>query len=206
MLVPIGTPSRLGHSSVASMNDARKSVKRAIIVRMRLSLLAMVVQVVVRPAAVTPAQAERITVDVFNRDDSAIVAVRVTVPEVLDVLGVDAPPGWTAARVAGTDSSAPAIEWSAGASDAGIRRGELRQLALLVLLKPDARQNTLVVPVVVRHAGGVVRAWRPGGDGPPPMIAIRGSVNVSPRGAFALAAGALGLAVLALGFAMRRRG
>ncbi|MGH7521218.1 MAG: hypothetical protein ACREMI_08050 [Gemmatimonadales bacterium] len=172
---------------------------------MRLSLLTMLVQVVVRPPAVTPAQAERLTVDVFNRDDSAIVAVRVTVPEVLDVLGIDAPPGWSATRVAGTDSSAPAIEWSVPNSATGIRRGELRQLAFLVLLKPDARQNTLVVPVVVRHAGGMVRAWRLGGDGPPPLIAIRGSVGVSPRGSFALAAGALGLAVLALGFALRRR-
>ena len=185
------------------MDDARNSVKRAIIDRMHLSSLLLLAQVVVQPSAVTPAQAQRITFDVFNRDDSAIVAVRVTVPEILDVLGVDAPPGWTAARVAATDSSAPAIEWSTTA--AGIPRGGLRQLAFLVLLKPDARQNTLVVPVVVRHAGGAVRAWRPGGDGPPPMIAISGSVGVSARGAFTMAAGALGLAVLALGFALRRR-
>lgn len=157
-------------------------------------------QVAVRPATVEPARLERFAVQVVNPVDTPVVAVRVEVPEALSIVGADAPPGWTARLVSATDSSAPAIEWSGGA----LQQREFREFAFLARLGAGARRNTLVLPVQLRRADGSVREWRPDGYGPAPTVEIRGTVGVTPGGAFALAAGSLGLAALGVALALRR--
>ncbi|MBI1966766.1 MAG: DUF1775 domain-containing protein [Gemmatimonadetes bacterium] len=165
-----------------------------------LTLTLALLQVAVTPTTIAPAELERVAVRVVNPADSPIVAVRVEVPEALAMLGVDAPPGWSARRVAATESSAPAIEWTGGR----LASGEFREFAFFVRLGADARRVPLVFPVRIRRADGTVREWRSGGDAPAPEIQIRGTVGVTPGGAFVLAAGALGLAALAVALALRR--
>jgi uncharacterized protein YcnI len=162
---------------------------------------ALAAQVTIAPATFVPGQRDRLAVRVATRADSPIVAVRVEVPAALGILGVDAPPGWTARVVAPTDSSPPAIEWHGGR----LGHGEFREFAFLAQLGFDARRRTLVFPVETRSADGTIRRWRTGGDGPAPTVQIRGATVVTPGGAFAFAAAAFGLAALALVLALHRR-
>lgn len=160
----------------------------------------ILLQVSVRPTSVVPARHERFAVQVANPTDTAIVAVRVDVPAVLVILGVESPPGWTARLVAGTPAAPPAIEWTGGA----LGQHEYRDFAFLARLPAEARREALVFPVRATFDGGTVREWRPGGVGPAPEVTIGGSVGVTPGGAFVLAAGAFGVAVLAIALALRR--
>jgi uncharacterized protein DUF1775 len=165
-----------------------------------LTLLALL-QVSVSPPGITPSDLERLAVRVANPADTAIVAVRVQVPDALVVLGLDAPTGWTGRLVPGTDSAAPAIEWSGGS----LAKGEFREFAFFVRLGAAARQNDLLLPVEIRRADGTVMRWRPGGDGPVPVVRILGSIGVTSGGSFALAAAAFGLAALGVALALFRR-
>jgi uncharacterized protein YcnI len=165
-----------------------------------LLLAVTLLQVSVRPPSVVPTRHERFAVQVANPTDTAIVAVRVDVPEVLVVLGVESPPGWTARIVAGTPTTSQAIEWEGGA----LGERQYQDFAFLARLPADARRTPLVFPVRASFAGGAIREWRTGGVGPAPEVAIRGTVGVTAGGAFVLAAGAFGVAVLALALALRR--
>jgi len=159
------------------------------VIALTLSLL----QVSVRPTAVVPAQHERFAVQVANPAEAAIVAIRVTVPAAITVLGVDAPSTWTPRLLPAADTVPQSIEWDGG--ELGTR--EFREFAFLGRLPADARRATLVLPVHVRFADGTARDWRA-------EVAIKGSVGVTPGGAFVLAAGAFGVAVLAIALALRR--
>ena len=165
-----------------------------------LTIALALLQVSVSPAAVTPAGLERLAVRVANPSDTPIVAVRVEVPEALTILGVDAPPGWTARLFAATDSSAPAIEWSGGT----LAQREFHEFAFFARLGATVRPNALVLPVAIRRADGTVHQWRPGGFGAAPTVEIHGTVAVTPGGAFTLAAAAIGLAALGIALALRR--
>jgi len=158
-----------------------------------LAFILILAQVSVRPTAVVPAQHERYAVQVANPAAAAIVAIRVAVPAAITVLGVDAPPPWTARLLPAADTAPQAIEWDGGA----LRQREFREFAFLGRLPADARRATLVLPVRVRLADGTTREWRA-------EVAIRGSVGVTSGGAFVLAAGAFGVAVLAVALALRR--
>ncbi len=162
---------------------------------------ALAAQVAIAPATLVPGQRDRFAVRVATRADSPIVAVRVEVPAALGILGVDAPPGWTARVVAPTDSSPPAIEWQGGR----LETAGFREFAFFAQLGFDARRRALVFPVETRSADGTVRRWRTGGDGPAPTVQIRGATMVTAGGAFAFAAAAFGLAALALVLALHRR-
>jgi hypothetical protein len=158
-----------------------------------LALTLILLQVSVRPTTVVPAQHERYAVQVANPSEAAIIAVRVAVPAAITVLGVEAPPAWTAHLEPPTDTAPQAIEWDGGA----LGQREFREFAFLGRLPADARRATLVLPVLVRFADGTAREWRA-------EVAIRGSVGVTPGGAFVLAAGVFGVAVLAIALALRR--
>lgn len=165
-------------------------------------ILALALQVSVTPTAITPAAMERIAVRVANPTDTPIVAVRVAVPEVLSILGVDAPIGWTARIVPGSDTSAPAIEWT---GSLGAR--EFKELAFFARLGGAVKNETLVFPVRVVRADGTERRWGGGPDdiAPAPVVQIQGAVGVTAGGAFTLASAALGLAILAIALALLRR-
>lgn len=159
-------------------------------------------QVSVAPAAVEPAAFERLALRVANPDSSPVTLVRLGIPDVLTVLGVDAPPGWAGRLLAGSDTSAAAVEWTGDS----LPQGAFREFAVLVRLDSDARDVTLVFPVRVEHADGRVVAWTRGGDARPLTVASRATTGISIRGAVALAGGALGVAALALALALNRRG
>lgn len=174
------------------MSVVYRAVKRTTFASV-LALMLGLLQVSVRPTAVVPAQHERYAVQVANPSEAAIVAVRVVVPAAITVLGVDAPPAWTARLEPAADTAPQAIEWDGGE----LMRREFREFAFLGRLPADARRATLVLPVRVRFADGTAREWRA-------EVAIEGSVGVTPGGAFVLAAGAFGAAVLAVALALRR--
>ena len=157
-------------------------------------------QVSINPRTVEPADLVRFAIQVANPTDTAVVAVRVEVPEALAILGVDAPGGWTQRLVTATDSTPQAIEWSGSQ----LGRGEFREFAFFARLGANARRTTLFFPVRIGRADGTTRDWRPGGYGQAPEVEIRGTVGITPGAAFTLAAAALGLAALGVALAVRR--
>lgn len=159
-------------------------------------------QVALVPPSVTPTAWERFTLRVVNQTDTPTVAVRVVVPEAVQVLGVAAPPGFTTRLEPATDTSAPVIEWSGGRIDPGA----FYEFAFLGRVAPDARPGSeLVFPVRLTRANGSTVNWAPGGAGRAPTVSIQGATAVSAAGAFALAGAATGLAILALVLAVVRR-
>jgi hypothetical protein len=157
-------------------------------------------QVSISPRTAEPADLVRFAIQVANPSDSAVVFVRVEVPEALLILGAGAPPDWTARPVTATDSTPAAIEWSGGRLD----RGGFQEFTFFTRLGANVRRTTLVFPVRLGRADGSTRDWRPGGMGRPPEVEIRGTVGMTPGAAFTLAAAALGLAVLGIALAVRR--
>jgi uncharacterized protein YcnI len=180
---------------------ARRAVVLGAILIATLPVRALVAQVSLAPASIQPASVERLGLRVANPDPSPVVRVRLDVPAVFTVLGVDAPPGWTWRLTPATDTAATVIEWSGDS----LAVGAFREFALLARLGADARQLTLVFPVEVSHADGRTVAWNRAGDAPPLTMDISGSTTVSASGAVALAGGALGIAALALVMALHRR-
>lgn len=159
-------------------------------------------QVVLNPSSVTPAAFERFAFRVVNQSDTPTVAIQVTVPEAIQVLGVNAPAGWTAQLKPASDTGAPVIQWSGGE----LTRGGFTEFAFLGRIAADARPGSeLVFPVRLTRANGSTANWAWGGNARPPTAAIVGITNVSAAGAFALAGAATGLAILALVLALTRR-
>jgi uncharacterized protein YcnI len=159
-------------------------------------------QVTMDPTTMPPAGMARMALRVVNQSDTAITHVRLTVPEAIGVLGVDAPEGWSFQIQRATDSTPQTIEWT-GAS---LAQWEFREFPFFGRLAADARRKELVFPVAVTRANGGVTKWDwVDGMGQPPIIMIVGSTRVSAWGTFALAGAALGISILALGMAIGRR-
>ncbi len=157
-------------------------------------------QVSINPRTVEPTDLVRFAIQVANPTDTAIVTVRVEVPEALVILGVTAPAGWSQQQVAATASTPLAIEWSGGQ----LGRREFQEFAFFARLGANVRRTTLIFPVRIGRADGTTRDWRPGGFGQAPEVEIRGTVGITPGAAFTLAAAALGLAALGVALAVRR--
>jgi len=154
------------------------------------------------PSTMPPAGWARLALRVVNQSDTAITHVRLTVPEVIGVLGVDAPEGWSFQIQRASDSTPQAIEWT-GSS---LARWEFKEFAFFGRLAADARRKELVFPVAVTRAHGTITKWnRVDGTGQPPVVMIVGSTRVTAWGTFAIAGAALGVAILALGIAMGNR-
>jgi uncharacterized protein YcnI len=164
---------------------------------------ALSAQVTITPREIVPADLVRFAVQVASASDTGVVAVRIEVPDALAVLGLDAPAGWTARLIAGTDSTPQKIEWVGGP----LLLGGYREFAFFARVAATAHQQSLVFPVRLERSDGSAREWRDGRDGGglAPQARITGSVGVTAQGAFALAAAAGGLAGLALAIALRRR-
>jgi uncharacterized protein YcnI len=155
-------------------------------------------QVAIHPTAVAPASWERFGLRVVSQADSPVVSVRLLVPDALSVLGVDAPPGWTARHAAATDSTPQAIVWTG----ARVERGQFREFTFLGRLAADARRRELVFPVHLTRADGSTLEWSRDGAGAPLVVLIQGTTRLSPWGALAAAGAAIGLASLALVLAL----
>jgi hypothetical protein len=159
-------------------------------------------QVALDPPSVTPAAWERFTLRVVYQTDTPTVVVRISLPGAIQVLGVAAPPGFTARLEPATDSAASAIEWSGGRVDPGT----FFEFTFLGRVEPNARPGAeLTFPVRLTRASGSTVEWARGAAGQPPTVTILGTTAVSASGAFALAGAAVGLSILALVFALVRR-
>jgi hypothetical protein len=159
-------------------------------------------QVALDPTIVTPAAWERFTLRVVNQTDTPTVAVRITLPGAIQVLGVAAPAGFTARLQPATDSAAAALEWSGGRVDPG----SFYEFTFLGRVEPNARPGAeLTFPVRLTRASGSTVEWARGGAGRAPTATVQGTTAVSASGAFALAGAAVGLSILALVFALVRR-
>ncbi|HEX9729913.1 MAG TPA: DUF1775 domain-containing protein [Gemmatimonadales bacterium] len=158
-------------------------------------------QIAIAPSGIEPTAWERIAIRVVNQSASAVVSVRVDVPDAIGVLGVDQPEGWTITITSPSDTAPQAIEWTGGRLD----RGAFREFAFLGRLAGNVKQRTLVFPVRITREDGTTVSWSRGGEGTAPTMAIRGSTTISSWGAFALAGVAFGVALVAAALAMRRR-
>ncbi len=157
-------------------------------------------QVALDPPSLVPAAWERISVRVINQSDTAWVAVRVEIPDVIGILGVEAPDGWAAETIAGTSTTPQAIEWTGGR----VERGRFEEFAFMGRLQADVRRKVLHFPVRLTRDGGTEVNWRRGGEGPELRVTIAGSTQISSWAAFALAGAAFGLATLAVILSLRR--
>lgn len=158
-------------------------------------------QVALEPTTIEPAAWERFALRVVNQSETPVVAVEIALPDVLQILGIDQPPGWAAELVRATDSTPPSIVWWGGE----VPRGGFREFPFMGRLPADARRRELVFPVTLGRADGSETVFGPGGQGRALAVAISGTTGISAWGAFALAGGAMGLAVLALALALLAR-
>ena len=163
-----------------------------------------VAQVAIDPTTTQPAAWERFAVRIANPSDTAVVAVRVEVPEAITILGVEPLAGWSAAVIAATDTTAQTIRWLGGE----LMRREFLEFAFLGRVMGDARRRTLVFPVHVTWASGQRHSWSglPGSRRAAPRVAMVGPAQLSIRGSVALAGVAIALSVIAIAltFAQRR--
>ena len=159
-------------------------------------------QVDIDPATVKPAAWERFVLRVVNQKDTAFTRVRLTVPEVVMILGVEPLPGWTFTLIAASDTNPQSIEWSGGSH----LRGEFREYAFFGRIPADARRRELVFPVELTRANGSVVEWnRRSETGAPPTVQIVGTTGITAWASLALAGVAVGIAILALALAMSRK-
>ncbi len=179
------------------MSLVRSSVATLALCALALPLEA---QVALDPPLIMPAAWERISVRVVNQTDTAWVAVRVAIPDVIGILGVEAPNGWAAETIAGTSTTPQAIEWTGGR----VEGGSFEEFAFLGRLRADVREKVLYFPVRLTRDGGAEVNWRRGGEGPELFLTITGSTQISSWAAFALAGAAFGLATLAVILSLRR--
>lgn len=195
MFLPHGTPCRC---------RPHACLRTGLGIRLLLTLVApatATAQVAVDPSAIEPTAWTRIAFQVINPGSRPWTAVRIAVPTAIGILGVQAPVGWHATLVAATDSTPQTILWEG----AHIAPGGFEEFAFLGRLGADVPRRELRFPVDLTDASGTTLRLRRGGDGDEPHILIRGTTQVSPWAAFALAGGAFGMAALAIVLALRRR-
>lgn len=157
-------------------------------------------QVSVHPATTTPGAWERFAIRVVNPSDTPIVAVRVEVPTVITILGVEPADGW--AMQAASETLPQTISWMGTVS-----RGVFQEFAFLGRVAGDARQATLVLPVTLIRPDGSELAWTApsGSPRPAPRVRIVGTTQLSGSGMVALAGAALVVAVLGLIVSVTKR-
>jgi uncharacterized protein YcnI len=157
-------------------------------------------QVSINPATTTPGAWERFAIRVANPSDTPIVAIRVAVPTVITILGVEPADGW-AVQLA-SETRPQAISWMAT-----VPQGVFQEFAFLGRVAGDARQATLVLPVTLIRPDGSELAWTAsmGSPRPAPRVRIVGTTQLSGSGMVALAGAALVVAILALIVAVTRR-
>ena len=162
-----------------------------------------VAQIDLTPKAAQPTIWERFTLRVISQGESPTVDVTLTVPEIVAILGVQAPPaGWDFAVAPATDTTPQTIRWTGGSLDAGY----FEEFAFLGRVPADARRKELVFPVTVGKADGTTMEWaRSSGAGMAPVVQIVGTTPITAWGAVGLAGGAFGVATIALAIAMSRR-
>lgn len=158
------------------------------------------VQVSIHPATTTPGAWERFAIRVVNPSDTPFVAVRLEVPTVITVLGVEPGDGWAVQPE--SEARPQTISWMGTVS-----RGVFKEFAFLGRVAGDARRATLVLPVTLIRPDGSELAWTAplGSPRPAPQVRIVGTAQLSGSGMVAIAGAAFVVAILALIVAMTRR-
>ncbi len=180
---------------------------RTIIYCLTLTLLASpaAAQVAINPTTTTPASWERFALRVINQTDTPTVAVRLEVPAVIMVLGVEPKSGWIVDVTAtqAPDSAPTVITWRGGS----VKRGEYGEFPFLGRLQATARQEDIVMPVRIERANGSVVEWRRGrGESyAAPRVEVAGTTRVSSAGSMVMSGLAVGIAILALVIALAAR-
>ena len=161
-------------------------------------------QVSIDPTTIQPAGWERLALRVINQTATPIVSVQLTVPEAVDVLGVDPLPGWTFSLRRATETTPQTIVWTGDQ----LRQWQFREFAFLGRLIADARRKELLFPVRIQRADGSFVEWSRSAEatGAPLVVQIVGSTRISNWGAFTMASVAIGLAILAIALAVSGRG
>jgi hypothetical protein len=162
---------------------------------------ALEAQVALVPTTTAPAAWERFALRVANPTDTPTVAVTLRLPDGVTVMGVDAPPGWTARFTAATETTPQTIEWAGGP----MAYREFREFPFFGRVAPNLRTADLVFPVRITRANGSTVDWAPDGAGVAPTVRVRAVTAITPAAAFTLAAFALGLTVVAIALALSRR-
>lgn len=157
-------------------------------------------QVSLHPGTTTPGAWERFAIRVANPSDTPVVAVRVEVPRVITILGVEQMDGWSVQPE--TESRAQTISWMGSVS-----RGVFREFAFLGRVAGDARRATLVLPVTLIRPDGTELVWSAplGSPRPAPRVRLVGTAQLSGTGMVAMAGAALVVAILALIVAVAKR-
>jgi uncharacterized protein YcnI len=202
-----------------------------------LALLALpaaaVAHITLRPGASRPADLQRYTFLVPNERGVATTAVRMRVPEGIDFLLVERPPGWDV-RPLRRGGRVAELRFGGGRIEPG------EYLDLHLVARNPVRTGTLVWPALQTYADGRVVRWigPPGGEEPAPrtrlsedaapvdLVSTHGEVAVSGDGgsaaqrtpspadaedggddglALALAGGALAVALLTLALVLTGR-
>lgn len=155
------------------------------------------------PTTVQPAGWERLALRVINQTTNPIVSVQLTVPEAVDVLGVDPAAGWSFSLTRATETTPQTIVWTGDQ----LEQWEFREFAFLGRLVADARRKELLFPVRIQRADGSFVEWSRSAEatGAPLVVQIVGSTRISNWGAFTMAGVAVGLSFLAIALAVARK-
>ena len=193
----------MGKAAIGLQASGLPGVFFALVVTAIGSSIQLEAQVDISPRSIEPAQWERIAVRVASRGESPTVVVRVYVPEVIAVIGVEARPGWVFQNSGATDSTPQSIEWTGGE----IQSGEFAEFAFLGRLAADVRRKNLIFPVtLVSGDGSAVEFGRGRKRRAPPTMFIAGSTRVTPWATIAAAGVAVGISLLTLALVVSKRG
>jgi uncharacterized protein YcnI len=154
-------------------------------------------QVMITPGSITPAGWARFEVAVVNSRDNEVTSVRVQVPEIISILGVDGVDAWTFEAHLASDTTAQFIEWTGGT----LSRGELETFSFLGRLAADAKERSLLFPMTIARGDDlqVVDARESG-----VIVQIIGSTILTPWAGLGVSVLAFAVAMIAIGLAVAK--
>lgn len=149
-------------------------------------------QVMITPKSITPAGWARFEISVVNSRDHDITSVRVVVPEIISVLGVDRNGDWTYESQPAAGTTPQFIEWTGST----LAAGGLETFSFLGRLAGDAKKRSLLFPMTITRGTDVqeVNARQSGMN-----VQIIGSTILTPWAGLGVAALALAIALIAVG-------
>lgn len=151
-------------------------------------------QVMITPNSITPAGWAHFEISVVNSRDDAITGVRVVVPEIISILGVDPTDDWTYESQPAAGSAPQFIEWTGST----LSRGDLATFSFLGRLAGDAKKRSLLFPMTITRGSDVqeINARESG-----VLVQIIGSTILTPWAGLGVAALAFAVSMVAVGLA-----
>jgi uncharacterized protein YcnI len=152
-------------------------------------------QVMITPASITPAGWARFDVAVVNSRDQQVTGVRVEVPEIIAILGIDSNDGWTYVSQRASDTTAQFIEWTGSV----LSRGDLETFSFLGRLAGDSKERSLLFPMTIARGDDIqeIDARESG-----VIVQVIGSTILTPWAGLGVAALAFAISMVAIGLAV----